>query len=144
MAIIWSGRTRGGVEAHLEMLHVTSTYAGLLEGVTNARMNQRRIADSVEAAKSVFSSFWPVYLVAPGFDTRVYPLDDAVHKREAQYDELPAFRCIGHFISFQTRDAENHASALTIVWFQNQSPVQGIELQVGELDWFDHAREFCY
>jgi hypothetical protein len=143
MGIIWSVRTRGGLEAHLRTIYVTGTCDGVLFGSPNAQMNQRLVVHAVKAAQSADSGS-PVYLVPPRLVTRESATLSGMETAEQRPDELPAFRCIGHFISFQPRDEENHASALTILWFQHQSPVEGIDLQLGELDWFDHARDFCY
>jgi hypothetical protein len=60
------------------------------------------------------------------------------------YPRLPSFACIGFFKCFQSRDPEMHASALVIIWFQEQSPVTGIDLPIENIDWWQHAQEFCY
>ena len=138
---IWSGITKDRVSVDLETFHVAATYASLLEGVPNAGMNQRLVAEAVAKARSLVCC-WPVYLAEPCCLFRDFAPDLVAAGWEQKYPQLPEFRCIGAFTSGQTRDDENHGSTLAIVWFQDRSPVEGIDLQLGDLDWFAHALDF--
>jgi hypothetical protein len=142
MGIIWSGRTQDNAAAWLETIYVTSTYSGLLLGSPNEEINQRIVQSALEQTGSLFSS--PVYLVEPRFVVREYPPDYAGRIGEQHYPALPGFLSIGHFTSSETRDADDHGSSLTIVWFQNKAIVEGIDLQLDCLDWFAQARGFLY
>ena len=127
---IWSARAKNGIEVHLDALFVDRTYCGLLEGRPNAGLNAMLVSNAILDAQRQFED-WPVHLVAPAII-------------EVPYPRLPAFRCLGSFQSLKAKDADMHGSALTIVWFQNESIVNGIDLLLEDLEWLSLAKDFEY
>ena len=133
--MIWFTRLKNGANVHLRSLVVDTTYACQLEGFPSARLNAEILKSAIRDAQRQFRD-WPVYMFEP-------PV------KETQWEEnpvpiLPSFRCIGLFQSVVPRTPDMDASGLVVVWFQDESTVNGIELSLSELDWFTHAKDFEY
>lgn len=119
-----------------------AAYAGMLEGVPTKERNERIVARAVETAKSTFS--WEPHLIRPTERPiklgREYPFGIP--------SSLPGVVCIGLFDSFSVaRDEQMDASALTIVWFQDQFafPISAIALHaISTLDWNELASDYEY
>ena len=127
------------------------TYAGLLEGVPSRALNDRLIQSVIDEVGSRPQSgghrpfvIPPVrrdYCRVPG-DMGPSPIRSGVP------EWLPSIRCIGSFESFPpARDTDMHASALDIVWFQDDyaMPIAETILDViRNLDWTSTAYDFEY
>src|SRR3954449_11001409 len=128
--MIWSTKLSSGVGIHLETLEVTRTYRSLLEGVPDDAFNKDLLARASQHAGELHVG-WPVHVVPPVIVEEPFP-------------RLPAFCCIGYFKSFKAKTPGWDGSGLVIVWFQQNSPVNGVQLFEPDLDWFALARDYCY
>lgn len=111
-----------------------STYGGLLEG----RICQATNEFVLEGYRGVAQRLWPeIECVVLGLD-RI---------RSRIQDPLPNVHCTAHFISYDVaRDREKMASALTVVWYQDEMmdvrSSLDIEKCVAGLDWNSLATDF--
>lgn len=144
MSTLWSGRTKDGVEVHLDTLHVSRTYAGLFIGTPHSRLNKRIVERAVENATSLVYSR-PVVLVPPVRTSHQTSTSFPSDQGDRTYEELPQYLCTGSFTSHVTRDPLAHGASLTLVWFQAESPLlHGIQPSLETIEWWSSAEEFCY
>jgi hypothetical protein len=128
--MIWSTQVKNGFSIDLISLFVIGTYDGLLEGRPNEELNTRFVQRAISSAQEKFGS-WPVHLIPPKI-------------RNGKHPELPNFRCIGLFQASATKDPDMHASGCVLVWFQEKTVVDGIELSLVDIDWWTIAKDFEY
>ena len=128
--MIWSAQTKNGFLVELICLSVHETYRGLLEGQPNEELNADIVQQAVSTAQKEYRE-WPVHLIPPNI-------------RNGKYPQLPAFRCVGLFWAFVTKDPDMHASGSVLVWFQEKTIISGIDLSLTELDWWTVAKDFLY
>jgi hypothetical protein len=141
VASLWSGSTKDKVGVNLEILHITPTYLGVLEGIQTTEHNDEIIESAIKAATRLVLSA-PVFVIPPTRTVHHPPASFSVARRRRSYERLPAFQCLGHFGAHTTRDPEYHGSSLTLVWFQTSLEAFRVPLDV--VDWWAHARDFIY
>lgn len=130
----------GNLELHVQSLHAWRTYAGLLEGLPTAELNDHIIGSAVERAKTLAGA--PAVTIPP----EIVETPSPVRRPGPTYPRLPAFTCVAEIWCWETREADALGSALTVVWFAND--VRGGELErtlalaVRDLDWWRHAVDF--
>jgi hypothetical protein len=126
-------------------LEITSTYAGLLEGYPNARINDVKLRYLAKRRESEYAAP-PRHLIAP---PRRYP--NPATEFSAFFgpvEELPWVYCLGLFHSDrinQKLDPVRYESWLELVWFQENvaSPVaEFVTAAVRDLAW-DELAEDC-
>jgi hypothetical protein len=124
---------KDGRNVGLDEVFQSKTYAGLLEGAPNERVNRDILsAQSARAAK-----IWPDQpCVVLGLDLYLARLAQA----------LPPVRCAGLFISYRpARNTERMASSLVIVWFQEdmfEPPLEQMAEWMMSVAWNEVARDF--
>jgi hypothetical protein len=134
---------RSGRQVTLEALDQAMSYAGLLEGVPDAKTNDWYVASSLRAAKSRCLEGAEPHLIPPARRDYLRERGDMrqlIEDRPYRVPEwLPMVRCIGSFTSSVTaRNPDRHVSVLVVVWFQHeygppfQEPALG---QLLALDW---------
>jgi hypothetical protein len=132
----------GSLELHVQSLHAWRTYAGLLEGVPDAQMNQQLIGRAGERAAKLCGA--PVVTISPEIvDT---PFPPGARARAPSFPLLPAFTCVAELWCWSTRSEDALASALTVVWFADSVTGGAIETTlasaVQDLDWWRHSSDF--
>ncbi len=126
--ILWL-QTESGLSLHIQGFYADLSYGTILMDAPSRDYNIALMAASVALARYLWSE-WPVYLLQPLIGTR----DGAL--------ALPDYRCIGHFRSHEARRPEMDGSGLTIVWFQQPSPVLDLSMEIGDDAWWRFARDF--
>jgi hypothetical protein len=101
-----------GREVSLCQLTQELTYAGLLEGVPNRKLNKMQ----VDGLVAKWRKLQPVHLVPP--------VETPIEWRQpwpfgSEPAKLPTVTCIGRFWS-DTFITGDHPTTLTIIWFQNE------------------------
>lgn len=127
---------RSGRQVTLEALDQVMTYAGLLEGVPDARTNDSYVGSSLRAAERRCVEGAKPLLIPPArrdFLREPGDMRQLIEDRPYRIPEwLPMVRCVGSFQSFVTaRNPDHHVSVLVIVWFQDE---YGPPIQVPVLD----------
>ncbi|PYC78605.1 hypothetical protein C7C46_16005 [Streptomyces tateyamensis] len=105
-----------GRELSLFEYRMKATYAGLLEGYPNARLNENRLRLLERRAAEAFPGS-PVHLIPP-----VVSYPDTRPGAFGPVAELPFVACLAHFESGPVEpghDAVSYRSALTVLWFQD-------------------------
>jgi hypothetical protein len=131
-----SGRT-----ITLYALDQKMTYAGLIEGVPNADLNNDVIDGAIQEARSDGYAEGRRYLIPP-------PRRDYIHKPgdasglpswPGPPEFLPKVTCIASFkYALPVRDRDKHLSVLAVVWFQDDFALpidQTVLAQLRLLDW---------
>jgi uncharacterized protein (TIGR02996 family) len=143
---------RSGRAVWLEALDQTLTYAGMLEGTPNREWNDRIIDRALRDAESHRIGSHPPHLISPPRRDYLRQPGDMQHvntfsgRRIPEW--LPEVRCIGSFTGLVTvHNPDAHASALTIVWFQEDFAPPLLEPALSQLldvDWDSLAHDFEY
>jgi hypothetical protein len=126
---------------HLEL---TSTYAGMLEGYPNARMNDAKLKYLAQRRESKYAAP-PRYLITP---PRRYPNPTTGSWPFGPIEELPSLYCVALFHSDRINQQLNpvlYRSRLEVVWFQENiaSPVAGfVTAAVRDLAWDGLAEDY--
>lgn len=121
-----------GRKVTLDTLQQWRTYAGMLAGKPDARINRSHIEELLERASE--------YTVVGGTPLLIQPAEDALNAR------LPAVTCIAVFQSGELarKDAEPYSS-LTVAWFQGAFalPISpDVEAQIRAVDWEAAAKDW--
>lgn len=115
-------------------LHQWGTYAGLLAGKPDARMNADHIRRLLSEAKR--------YGVAGAEPHLVPPIPAQLETR------LPAVNCIAVLNSDALqRPGSEPYSSLTVAWYQEDfaPPIAAsVEQQILAIDWEAHAKDWCW
>ena len=130
-----------GRKVWAESVHVTSTYAGLIEGYPRKPSNDQRISDLPETAAEMFGVN-TVHVLEPPRRPGTRPLPSSLPP--AEY--LPNCTVMAEFVSLPIDEA-NHASTLILCWFQEEPfpvPSDEIRLQIEALPWNTLALDFEY
>jgi hypothetical protein len=128
-----------GRSIELTRLTISSTYAGLLEGYPNRRMNDSLLKGLATRRNASF-------LIAP---PRRYPKPEWPGTSWGPIEELPSLYCEAFFDSDRINpklDSVLHRSELTVVWFQDDlaSPVaEFVTAAVRNLAWDEHAEDYA-
>jgi hypothetical protein len=132
----------GGLDLHVQSMHVWRTYAGLLEGAPDAELNCRIVRSAGERAATLCGG--PVVTIPPEIlDT---PFPGRAPARTSTFPLLPAFTCVAELWCWSTRSEAALASALTVVWFADEVTGGALETTlasaVQEVDWWRHSGDF--
>lgn len=116
---------RSGRVVTLQALDQEVSYAGLLEGVPDARSNDWYVERSLRAAGRLCAAGAAPHLIAPARRDYLREPGDMrgyVEERPRRIPEwLPPVRCIGLWQGGVTaRHPERHVSVLVVVWFQDE------------------------
>ena len=132
-----------GREIFLDRICQSHTYGGLLCGYPNKEMNERSIKNAMESALEKMNSK-ATYLVPPPL-TEV-EVDKRVKEHYPDAIRIPYITCYGQFESSVIKgDADNDASFLTIVWYQDDFalPIDASVLEhIKTIDWDDVAEGY--
>jgi hypothetical protein len=136
----------------LESLNQRMTYAELIAGVPDARVNDWEIKCALQEAQRFCIDGAAPHLLSPprrSYLRKPGDMDPIVKQRPYRTPEwLPMVRCIGSFKSFPpSRDASKHGSFLVVVWFQDEYAPPIREPAIGQLlaiDWEALAADFDY
>ena len=118
------------------------TYVGLLIGVPNEEMNQRRLENAKKQAGKKLFGKWPVHLITPKVSIKSRVRGSG---RVKTYPMLPANACAATFDSDSVKKAGHDGSMLKIVWFQDDwaFPVAPeIFKKIRALPWSDLAKDY--
>ena len=134
---------RSGRQVTLEALDQEMSYAGLLEGVPDAKTNDWYITSSLRAAERRCIEGTKPHLIPPArrdFLREPGDMRQRIEERSYRVPEwLPMVRCVGSFKSSVTaRNPDRHVSVLVVVWFQEEygPPLQEPALgRLLALDW---------
>ncbi len=136
-------------------IHCSITYAGLLEGLPNRKMNKHIIERLTETAKDKIYNPTKPYIIKPKeilIEVKDGPAksfrDRMVkeHGEEWELIQMPRIECIASFESNAITD-ESMGSNLTIAWFQEQHPMpidEDIINEIKAIDWDNEASSFDY
>jgi len=132
-----------GREIFLDSICQDHTYGGLLAGYPNKELNDRYVKDAMESALEKMNAE-VVYLVPPPL------LEMEINERARKYRKdairIPSITCYGQFESSVIKgDEDNHASWLTIVWYQDDFalPIDESVLEhIKTIDWDDVAEGY--
>jgi hypothetical protein len=117
------------------------TYEGLLAGRPDKEMNQRRIGDLLEEARSLAVAGCGVFLIEP-----VPKVRELQRRGEKVVEErLPAICCAARFDSGELTPSGDPYSSLVVAWFQEEFGLPtdpGILGQIAGIDWERHAAEW--
>ena len=119
-------------------LYVAATYAGLMEGLPDAAMNDDRIGWLPHTAASIFGDA-PVLVVEPRRVKKEYP--SLKPPRAGEF--LPTYWIAAEFTSSPCR--EGMASDLVLIWFQDEPfpiPSEAALKQLSGIEWESAARDF--
>jgi hypothetical protein len=126
----------------LEALHQWMTYAGWLEGVPSAWINDRKVASAVQEAEKHGVRGARHHLLPPprrDYCRRPGDMAAAMSLRGEAPEWLPVVTCVGVFKDvFSARDKAKDQSYLAVVWYQDEFalPIAGPVLdQLRALDW---------
>ena len=121
----------------LDELHIGRTYAGWGAGQPTGEDNAEQLLIVAKKARKLYDPLTQVHVVEPQ-----YPLDSEGVKK------LPTYYFAGDFLLFNpARDQDQHASCLTIVWFQESlSPLLSDEnaAKIRMVAWERLAHDFLW
>ena len=139
----------------LDKLIQERTYAGLLEGTPDKRVNDRHIEWIRNQAREVFQGE-EAYLVEPVRRDYLHEPGDMQFAMDRQQDYpvefrrppewLPMIHCVGTFHSTSpVHDKNQDGSRLVLVWFQNNFGIDAAAAAaLRNVDWDRHAVDFAY
>ncbi|MDP1799399.1 MAG: hypothetical protein Q8K78_18020 [Planctomycetaceae bacterium] len=149
-------RLQCGREIILDKLIQSRTYAGLLEGVPNKRVNDLGIEWLLDRAGKEKTTGGEPYLIEPkrrDYLRKAGDMQSIVDRQSDRPEELrripewlPLIECIGIFSSISpARDSTKDTSSLTIVWFQDDFGIdKNVVEQLQNVDWEKHAVDCDY
>ena len=126
-------RLNDGREIRLERLVQCKTYAGLLVGSPNDKLNNWTLNGIRREAEAVMPAS-PVVIIDP----EIKALDDGS-------EEFPPIVCIGYFTSVASAPGGVKMSDLTLVWFEDtiERTISQRNLEaIQDLNWNRRASEF--
>lgn len=138
MALKWIRLTSGRV-IELRDLHLSLTYGGLLEGRPTEDVNRSVVDHAVRKAELAHPG-WPVHVVPPVCDYPDVPPDSFGSRAET----MPSVTCVGWFEDTAIAPDADPAwgrSWLTVVWFQAEASLDGIEAVLSGLAWDELAQD---
>lgn len=141
---------QSGRHVRLVALDQEMSYAGLLEGVPNAKSNDWYVERSLQAAQRRCVEGAEPHLIPPvrrDFLREPGDMRPIIEARPYWIPEwLPMVRCIGSFRSSVTsRNPDRDVSALVVVWFQDEygPPLQDPALgHLLAMDWDALATDY--
>ncbi len=125
---LWNCHLPDGSLVYMESFHSHDTYISLILGVPDEDLNQR-ILDSIPTWARRLSGD-PMLILSPTISM------------DYSYPRLPSFVCCGEFRG-PAKDPLECFSYLNIVWFQDKSPMQGLQLELTDSDWWTSAIDAC-
>jgi hypothetical protein len=133
-----------GRKVYADEIHISATYAGLLEGVPDDKLNWRILDRLPEQMGLIFRSA-AVYVLPPEIERRTEP--HPIMGGSRQVAIMPPVQLAMRFISSEPFTPDGHASQLVVVWHQHTvTPLiaDSSRLRLERLNWKDNAMEFCY
>ena len=131
-----------GVTVSLDSIVQWRTYAGLIAGVPDQAMNERRISDAKKTAAEKLSMDCFIHLIIPEITMN---LRSSSHGPAGKYPVLPLITCAAVLYSEPLDKSDAFGSALKIVWFQDAwaLPVQpAVFQQICALPWSELAQDY--
>lgn len=117
------------------------TYEGLLAGIPDKEMNQRRIGDLLDEARRLAFAGCNAFLIQP-----VVKVRELQRRGEKVVEErLPAISCLARFDSTSLTTSDEPYSSLVVAWFQEAFGLPAdpdILGQIAGIDWERHAVEW--
>ena len=130
--------------ASLVELTQSLTYAGLLAGLPNSRINQRQIDDLIKEGRRIHIGGREPVLIDPNIKT----IEHTRSGQPVQELRLPDICCAARFESGALLRANSEPySSLVVVWFQDEfaMPIAtDIEQQMAKIDWEKDAVDWCW
>ena len=140
---------------NLYEIHCSLTYAGLLEGLPNRRMNKDILSRLSEVANDKIYNSTNPYLIQPE-EKKIHieegptkSCNDQMvkeHGDDWELIEIPRIECIASFESGPITD-DYMGSKLTVAWFQEEYPMpidRNIINKIKLIDWNNKASSFDY
>jgi hypothetical protein len=141
---------RCGRRITLKSLTQEMTYGGLLEGTPTSELNDRILQSTMDRVRKDAAALRQApFLVPPARrDFLREPGDMASLQRGGWTPEwMPAIICISRFESLPAKDQDMHASALAIIWLQDDyaMPISDAALEsMKSIEWASYAFDFEY
>lgn len=136
---------KDNIEVTIKELHQWETYNGLLEGLPTDRTNKLTIERVIQRAKEI-CHMEEYYMLEPDQTPIEYDRDRPYPFGKPM--SLPSRVCIAELWHHQpARDQEMHASALLLIWFQDEYcfPIAPEILEkFKNVEWKQHALDFDY
>ena len=130
--------------ASLVELTQSLSYAGLLAGFPNSRVNQRQIDDLIKEGRRIHIGGREPVLIDPTIKT----IEHTRSGQTVQELRLPDICCVARFESGALLRANSEPySSLVVVWFQDEfaMPIAtDIEQQMAKIDWEKDAVDWCW
>jgi hypothetical protein len=130
--------------ASLVELTQSLTYAGLLAGLPNSRINQHQIDDLIKEGRRIHIGGREPVLIDPNIKT----IEHIRSGQTVQELRLPDICCAARFESGALLRANSEPySSLVIVWFHDElaMPIAtDIEQQMAKIDWEKDAVDWCW
>ena len=130
--------------ASLVELTQSLTYAGLLAGLPNSRINQHQIDDLIKEGRRIHIGGREPVLIDPNIKT----IEHIRSGQTVQELRLPDICCAAHFESGALLRANSEPySSFVVVWFQDEfaMPIAtDIEQQMAKTDWEKDAVDWCW
>jgi hypothetical protein len=139
-----------GRKIRLKSLKQEMTYAEVLMGVPNSRVNDRNLQGAVDRVQNPWGRPGHApFLIAPERRDYLRVLGDMAALRRDHWipEWMPVITCVGEFESSRISDKKMDASALTIIWLQDDyaMPISIAALDsIKCIDWASHAFDFAY
>jgi hypothetical protein len=128
-----------GREIGLSRLQQGRTYAGMLNGFFDARVNQHEIDQLLEEARELAVVDCEPFLIQPA------PAITELPSGRMQ-EKLPPITCVADFRSNELNRAGSEPySSLAVAWFQDEfaMPIDTEVLnQIRKIDWERHAKDW--
>lgn len=146
---MYSINLNSGREIVLDELSQHHTYAGLIEGKPNVKMNKRIIDTNIKAArKKLWFDVEPV-LISPiekFMELGHYEIGGGRELYDSDRKTLPGIVCLSCWNCYEpARDEMRMGSVLKIVWFQDifALPIDNsIVEQIKAVDWEKYAKDY--
>jgi hypothetical protein len=140
----------GGRRITLKSLAQEMTYGGLLMGTPTSEINDRKVRSIIDRVSKDAAAFGRApFLVPPARRDFLRERGDMTTiQRDGWTPEwMPAITCIGRFESLPAKDRDMHASALAIIWLQDDyaMPISNAALEsIKSIEWASYAFDFEY
>jgi hypothetical protein len=133
---------RSGRTITLEALDQQMTYAGLLEGTPDTKLNDWQIEHALQEAERHCVQGAKAHLIPPARRDYLREPGDMqrIIERSPHHipEWLPMVQCIGSFKDVvKARDPSRDLSVLVVVWFQDEYALPILELALGQLQALD-------
>ncbi len=125
---LWDGHLPDGSWIRMGTFHSRRTYSHILMGVPDQQDIQRVLDHAPTWARRLCGD--PILILSPTISM------------DYSDPRPPSFVCCGKFRG-PAKDLLECFSYLNIVWFQDQSPIEGLQLELTDSDWWNSAIDSC-